>query len=388
LNPSANPDYVNWPVADGAPVDAGGNPLLLGTTTAWAVFNDFAQSLHDAALGSTPMGVEVQMTAWAYDHADVLGDMVFFKFRLINKSGKEVTDAYAAFFADIDIGDAINLVGCDSTLGLGYAYKTASDFLYGSNPPAVGCGLLQGPIVPAPGNTATVSGRKLANFRNLPMTFPRIDKHVEAFHEPRTAQEAYYLTRGLDLTGQPLINPLTTEPTMYYFSGDPVVGTGWVDTVAEDKRILLSCGPFTFADGDTQEVACVIMTAQGQTGLESVQLLKQNDLAAQMAYENLFKITDVAEVPAPLPNSYSLQQNYPNPFNPSTSFEFSIPHDEFVSLKIYDVLGEQVAVVVAEKRAAGRYRVSWNAANMSSGIYFYRFQAGEFVETHKLTVIK
>ncbi|MCI0698427.1 T9SS type A sorting domain-containing protein [candidate division KSB1 bacterium] len=83
-----------------------------------------------------------------------------------------------------------------------------------------------------------------------------------------------------------------------------------------------------------------------------------------------------------------MEQNYPNPFNPGTTFDFTIPHDEFVSLKIYNLLGEEVAVVVKENLAAGRYNRKWSPAGLPSGIYFYRFQAGAFVQTRKLGVFK
>lgn len=169
-NPSGNPDYLNWPAADGAPVNANGKPLLFGTSTAWAVFNDFDPNLHDRLFQGQPMGVEVQMTAWAFDHAEALGDMMFFRFKFINKSGKNISDAYAAFWADIDLGDARDLVGCDTIRSLGFAYKPEADEVYGANPPAIGYDLLQGPIVPSPGDTAQVSGRKIPGFKNLPMT--------------------------------------------------------------------------------------------------------------------------------------------------------------------------------------------------------------------------
>jgi hypothetical protein len=168
-HPSENPDYLNWPVADGAPVDLVGKPLLLGTSTAWAVFNDFDQTLHDRLFDSKFMGVEVQMTAWAFNRIDVFGDMMFFKFKFINKSGKNITDAYAAFWADIDLGDPRDLVGCDTTLSLGFAYQTGPDEIYGANPPAIGYDLLQGPIVLSPRDTARVSGRQIPGFKNLPM---------------------------------------------------------------------------------------------------------------------------------------------------------------------------------------------------------------------------
>jgi hypothetical protein len=168
--PFENPDYVNWPAADGAPTDAQGRPLVIGTSTVWTVFNDFAQLLHDHLYQSKIMGVEAQMTAWALDLQNAFGDMMFFRFKIINKSGKDVQDTYVAFWADCDIGVPYDLVGCDTTRSLGYMYKARSDEQYGDNPPAIGYELLQGPIVPSPGDTADVSGRKRPDFKNLPMT--------------------------------------------------------------------------------------------------------------------------------------------------------------------------------------------------------------------------
>ena len=76
-----------------------------------------------------------------------------------------------------------------------------------------------------------------------------------------------------------------------------------------------------------------------------------------------------------LPNRYTLSQNYPNPFNPSTTIEFSIPKTEFVILKIYNILGKEVATLVSEKLAAGKYRYTWDASGFASGIYIYQLKA-------------
>lgn len=89
-----------------------------------------------------------------------------------------------------------------------------------------------------------------------------------------------------------------------------------------------------------------------------------------------------------IPQNFELTQNYPNPFNPSTTIEYSIPKDASVSLKIYDVLGKEVATLVNDQKAAGTYILNWNASNFSSGIYFYRLTAGEFTETKKMFLVK
>jgi hypothetical protein len=89
-----------------------------------------------------------------------------------------------------------------------------------------------------------------------------------------------------------------------------------------------------------------------------------------------------------LPSEFRLSQNYPNPFNPITTFSFGIPSKTHVTLKIYDLLGREVVTLVSEELAAGNYARQWNAEKLSSGIYFYRLQAGTFTETKKLVLLK
>lgn len=88
------------------------------------------------------------------------------------------------------------------------------------------------------------------------------------------------------------------------------------------------------------------------------------------------------------PKAYELGQNYPNPFNPSTTIEYSVPKDAAVTLKIYDVLGKEVATLVNEQKPTGTYIVNWNASNFSSGLYFYKLTAGEFTQTKKMFLVK
>ncbi len=89
-----------------------------------------------------------------------------------------------------------------------------------------------------------------------------------------------------------------------------------------------------------------------------------------------------------LPVEFSLEQNYPNPFNPSTTISFTIPQKEVVTLKIYDLMGEEVAVILNEEKPAGSYSVSFDASHLSSGIYFYKIKAGSFIEAKKMVLMK
>jgi len=89
-----------------------------------------------------------------------------------------------------------------------------------------------------------------------------------------------------------------------------------------------------------------------------------------------------------IPEIFSLFQNYPNPFNPTTTIKYQIPEISIVTLKVYDVLGSEVATLVNEKRLAGTYEVEFDGNGLLSGIYFYHLRAGSFVETKKMILIK
>jgi len=98
--------------------------------------------------------------------------------------------------------------------------------------------------------------------------------------------------------------------------------------------------------------------------------------------------TGVFMEPNSTPKKYTLEQNYPNPFNPSTNIEFSLPQVRFVSLKIYDVLGKEIASLLNTTMSPGTHTVQWNAASTSSGVYFYRLTAGPFTMTRKLLLLR
>ena len=117
--------------------------------------------------------------------------------------------------------------------------------------------------------------------------------------------------------------------------------------------------------------------------------LKQVDLDGTVHYSDgilVDVLTDVEE--SPLPTTYSLDQNYPNPFNPSTTIEFALPNGGYVSLKVFNVLGKEVATLVSRELPTGRYGAHLDAADLPSGTYFYRLQAGDFVDTKKLLLLK
>ncbi|RME58567.1 T9SS C-terminal target domain-containing protein [Candidatus Parcubacteria bacterium] len=88
------------------------------------------------------------------------------------------------------------------------------------------------------------------------------------------------------------------------------------------------------------------------------------------------------------PTGFRLAQNYPNPFNPATTIRFQLPQSGFVSLKVYDLTGREVAVLVNEQKPAGTYQVNFDAGQLASGVYFYRLQAGNFQQTRKMLLMR
>jgi hypothetical protein len=88
------------------------------------------------------------------------------------------------------------------------------------------------------------------------------------------------------------------------------------------------------------------------------------------------------------PLSYQLSQNYPNPFNPATEIEFAIPTEHHVTLKVYNMMGQEIETLVDEQLPQGRYKKAFDASQLSSGVYFYRIQAGSFSQVKKMAVVK
>jgi hypothetical protein len=104
--------------------------------------------------------------------------------------------------------------------------------------------------------------------------------------------------------------------------------------------------------------------------------------------QNTIYVTDVKEVGGVVPTSFAVGQNYPNPFNPTTNIKFELPKNSFVTLKVYDLLGQEVVTLVNEQLPAGSFITNFNAANFSSGTYVYRMTANGVVQTRKMTLMK
>jgi len=108
----------------------------------------------------------------------------------------------------------------------------------------------------------------------------------------------------------------------------------------------------------------------------------------QIDFNGSFEYSNIIEVEVNVVSNFSLSQNYPNPFNPATTIRYEIPERRFVTIKVYDVLGNEVSTLVDEEKASGSYEIKIDGNELTSGIYFYQLKAGSFVETKKMILVK
>lgn len=421
-------DWNQWPGDVGAPyydlnsngqwdpgVDEPG--IANADQVIWFACNDLYPTATLDLYGSQPIGLELQVTMWGYKGSDPLGQTAFRRYRIINKSGFSIDSMFVSQWSDPDLGVySDDLAGCDTALGMGFVYNGSpvdSQFLqYGLAPAATGYDFLQGPIIYTgnPTDTAIFDFKKLPNYRNLPMTsFAYFAPGSPITGPPLGVYEGtiawYNMLNGYQpvtdsLSQIPYVygsGPNAGQPTQFPLSGDPVNDPGGINGDVDgqgnnlplgDRRIVLSSGPFTMANGDTQELVVGIVSGISIDYLASVAEMKINDFAAQSSYDALIQSPTGIRERDELYFGFELMQNYPNPFNPTTTIEFALPHSGFATLTIYNILGEEVAMLVSQKLAAGKYKYEWDAGDLPSGVYMYRIEAESFQKTKKLILMK
>ena len=141
---------------------------------------------------------------------------------------------------------------------------------------------------------------------------------------------------------------------------------------------VLGVGPFNLAVNQVETIGFAILN-----GTSAADLITKNNQA-----KTKYGTVGVNTISTEIPRVFSLSQNYPNPFNPTTNIQFGVPKNSLVTIKVYDLLGREVAVLLNEQKQAGTYQVDFNAASLSSGVYFYRMEAGTFADIKRMVVIK
>lgn len=283
-DPNYNQDYAEWPVEDGAPLDENGNPLILGDQTIWFVINDGNLQSHANMFNTEPLNLEVHVLAWAFrENNSALDKSIFIQYTLINKNELPITDAYIGMFVDADVGSAVDdMAACDTTLNLSYAYNQGyEDDMYRGAVPAVGVVLLQGPVVPFPGETAAqflhdpIPDAKLLNLTSNSIYYCVHERFYAPPYSAEGAIKIYGNFQGRDARGDLIYDPITGTPSPFMNSGDPVTGTGWIDSFCGDINFIPGSGPFSIEPSDTQRVVFAVVVGHDANIISSILDLRQ-----------------------------------------------------------------------------------------------------------------
>jgi len=139
------------------------------------------------------------------------------------------------------------------------------------------------------------------------------------------------------------------------------------------------------------------VSGSGPTGLQNASVIEMNTGIAAYAYAGINStdvyfdredwVTDVTPE-VNIPEAYSLEQNFPNPFNPATTIRFNLPEQTYVSLKIYNSIGQEVSTLINRVVSSGTHEINFDASGLSSGIYFYQIQTQSFTSTKKMILMK
>jgi hypothetical protein len=335
------------------PVDLNGNgvwdpdedaPDLLGDETVWCVYNDGLPASQRRWTTISPMGIEIRQTVFGFASAGAIGNLLFVRYRIkyvgLNKPDdpESLNDVYFGVWADPDVGEVDgynhNLVGCDTTRNSGYTYlKDPSPQDWGNQPPCFMIDFFSGPLAYIPGITfidnngdgiyntgdtpldsaISVRGNVLGiksypGARNQPLSsFVEYINGDPVLNDPDNAIQARNLILGLSRTGE-VVDPCNwsygevqsgtdcaqVDPRFWY-SGDPVANTGWINTAPADIRQMSNTGPFILKKGEEQEIVVAYVVGQGNSPLNSITVTKQIDDGAQYIFDHNF----VAPTPPP-----------------------------------------------------------------------------------------
>ncbi|HKB84753.1 MAG TPA: T9SS type A sorting domain-containing protein [Ignavibacteriaceae bacterium] len=421
-------DWDEWPADNGAPYedvnqDGSYDPVIdiPGVPSASQTMHvRYDDSNSPYLYGSLPIGLEVTETYWTFSDNPESNNTIFKKVDIVYTGGNQpyagshIDSMFISQWSDPDVGNSTDdFAGCDTLLNLGYSYNSsAEDIVYGGlglEPPATGYVLLQG--VSEYSGFGSDSAIYNFNWRHgykysnpHPMSSFAYIAAGGIWLDPDFSYigtlELYNMMRGFQGDpsypgGQQFPESVAdyTGSGCFLLTGDPVSAAGKIDGVLDgpgDRRILLTNGPFHMDLGDTVEIVIALTSAIGSDRLSSITDLRANASAANDAFQN-YAAHNATAIDEGVSKKFDfrLSQNFPNPFNPSTGIQYSISQPGRVTLKVYDMLGREVAGLVDEQQAAGDHTVNFDGTNLSSGIYFYQLKIpGNFSQTKKMLLLK
>jgi len=355
-----------------------------------------------------PIPYNMQVTQTTYSNAG--DDFIFIKYLFLNNSGNNYSDLYFGVFCDWDVGNdaLINRAGIDESRNLIYQWENGGV----SDPNYYGIIAFNG----LDGGRAidTLAGGRLGTYDWLTVIVPPpamdIDYKTHIGDGPYNLSNGESLVVGFGIVAGNNLADLQANTDIAQSIWEsvivPVELTSFTANVNNAGNVILNWstatelnnqmfeierrstkGQYTtigYVEGfgtttEPQEYSYIDNTVGTGTYFYR---LKQIDFGGQHEYSDEIEV----EVNGPL--TFALEQNYPNPFNPSTNIKYSVPENGFVKLSVYNLVGEEVSVLVNEIVDAGFYEITFNAAKLPSGTYFYRLQTGNTVQTKKMVLLK
>lgn len=362
------------------PLNDGDYPCIKGDQALWWTFNDDATP--NLETGGDPFGVQVKTMAYAYDcdgpcPAPWLDHTTFYQYTIVNPTTTNYSDVYLGFWMDCDIGNyADDAIGCDTSLGIGFAYngdaddETASG--YGLNPPALGSKFVQTP-----------NGGEMTNFISYENDF-------STHGNPEIAAHYYGYMRSKFKDGSQLVDYVTSAPTNYIYTGDPGFcggpGNGGSVGLGQpfDRRYLQSYGPFNLNAGDevTFEVALIWARGFYNDNWGSVCELKNATDSIQAWFE-VQPSCNPSVVGSPEPVATNEVTVFPNPTQGTAFVAFGEPLRHAIQMQVLDPLGR---MIYAKQLMTGTQRTELSTMDLSNGVYLLKFQDGKRGFTRKLVV--
>jgi hypothetical protein len=314
------------------PVDRNGNgvwdpdedhPDLIGDELAWCIYSDGLPSSQRRWNTVSQLGIEIKQSIFAFASAGAIGNLVFVRYRFTYVGGDnflygnpdELTDVYFGVWADPDVGQVEDdAVGSDVPRNAGYTYNPNDDDQYGNRPPCYMIDFFSGPVAYIPGETfidvngngeydagdtpldtaKSVRGQLLGVIEfpgamNLPISsFVMYLNGDPSLRDPSNKEEARNYMLGRDRIGD-ILDPCTfshgnpgfagceTTDPLFWFSGDPVAGTGWISSDEEDVRQMTNTGPFTLERNVEKEIVVAYVVGQGTSPLDAITVARTID---------------------------------------------------------------------------------------------------------------
>lgn len=403
-------------------------PIVYGTGSTLTIYNDGVPASRRRFNTQNPIGLEIFQSTFdlTKEHTSYLPPAFIIKYKIVNKSGKDLDSVIFSPWADPDLGQPMDdLVGTWLDGNGMYAYNKTVDAQYGYYPPAFLISLLQGPVVYKSGisfsdvnndqvysdgidiplDTAinykgNLGMQVLPGAMNLGLS--STNHYIQSdptLGDPNNVFDAVNYAKGLNREGSlmdpcswssgivsnydcNLINPL------FKYSGDPISSIGWLNSNKTDQRIQLNTESFEIKKDSSVEIIIGYIGAMNKSNnlVDVITLLKKT-YQEVIEYFNFPKM--VADVNhEQVITNFEVYQNYPNPFNPFTNIKFNLAKSGLTKVKVFDLLGREIQVLVNDILPQGLHDIPFNGSKLSSGVYFYSVESDNNKMIKKMVLLK